>query len=198
MKIYISILFCFIPVLLFAQRQDYDIYSVVVDYELQSYNSRGRLDEIAEMVFIEKVDVNSLSDSVVFAMAQDSVPDEEFVRIYYRDISERFLGEIDIRRAVSGINKDIESQPEINSSKIKVNFPNIKRYSFNSHDDAKVFWKERWLSSIPVPLFAFTKISYYKNFASLYVGEKGEGKVFVLEKVNSKWVVVGYIVVWVS
>jgi hypothetical protein len=200
MKIYNSILFCFVPVLLSAQRQDYDIYSTVINNQLRNHN---RINMLEEVVIVEKISSDELNWDMVSALAKDSVYDEEFVCLYYRNIADRFLTETDIRKVVAGIDNDITNQPVLDGSKIKLVFPHIGICIFNDTDDLRAYCRQRGSDFAPMSIFRFSKINYYGNFAAFYMGYScgglcGEGKIVVLEKLNEKWVIVWSLNVWMS
>ena len=205
----------FISQLSFSQteKDNYEIYSKVISERLEF----GTSDKVDSIVLIEKYIPKFPPEfDVVTDFTADSIPDWAInylhIQTYKNDVFiKRITNDSELKKAVKDFTIDFENHPEVNAELLAK--PNLKIQSISSKKYYSFFgkkfknidksWKRIKQQYGTRHVIEFSKIKYYKNFATIYYehhcgGLCGSGNIVVLEKKNENWVILSEINFWVS
>ena len=124
---------------------------------------------------------------------------------------QRILNDSELRKAVKQITADFTNHPEINSELLANNRLNVQKitskkfYSYFGKNNKRIEkgWERIKKKHGTSHVLGFSKIEYYKNFATLYYehhcgGLCGSGNIVVFEKKDGNWKILSEINLWMS
>ncbi|UPS90879.1 hypothetical protein [Bizionia sp. M204] len=200
----------FLSNLSFSQtdKDNYEIYSKVISEQLK-FGIDNKTDSI---ILIEQyVPKFPPEFDIVADFTADSIPDWAYNFLYtqtYRN--EEFVNRIkndkELKNAIKEFTTDFINHPKLNAELLKTDRLNIqiitseKYYSYFGKKFKRIdkAWKRIKKKYGTRSVIEFSKVKYYKNFATVFYehhcgGLCGSGNMVVFEKKNGKWVILSEI-----
>ena len=212
-KLLITILF--LTNLSFSQtdKDNYEIYSKVISERLE-FGIENKTDSI---ILIEKYIPKSRPEfEALTENTADSIPNSAYNSLYIQtnrnaDFVKRIKNDTDLKKAIKDFTTDFNNHPKLNSELLKTYRLNIetitskKYYSYFGKKFRQIdkAWKRINKKYGTRHVIEFSKIKYYKNFATVFYEHHcgalcGSGNMVIFEKINGKWVILSEINFWMS
>ena len=209
------LLILFLSNLSFSQTDNdtYEIYSKVISERLE-FGAESKTDSI---ILIEKYIPKFPPEfDVVADFTADSIPNWALnylsIQTYKNDeFVQRIIIDSVLKKAIKEFTTDFENHPKLNAELLatdKLNIQTItseKYYSYFGKKFKRInkAWKRIEKKYGTRQVVEFSKIKYYKSFATVYYehhcgGLYGSGNMVVFEKKNGKWKILSEINFWMS
>ena len=209
------LLILLLPILSFSQtdKDNYEIYSKVISSQLK-FGIETKTDSI---ILIEKyVPKFPPEFDVVADFTADSVSNWAFNFLYtqtYRndEFVKRIKNDKELRNAIRNFTTDFKNHPKLNAEMLATDKLNIQTisseryYSFFGKKFKRIdkAWKRISKKYGTSHIIEFSKVNYYKNFATVFYehhcgGLCGSGNMVVFEKQNGKWKILSEINFWMA
>lgn len=209
------IIILFLSNLSFSQtdKDNYEIYSKVISEQLK-FGVKNKTDSI---ILIEKYIPKFPPEfDVVANFTSDSIPNWALNYLSTQTYQngafiQRIISDKELKTAIREFTTDFQNHPKLNAELLKtdkLNIQNItsdKYYSYFGKKFRQIdkAWKRINKKYGTRHVIEFSKIKYYKNFATVFYehhcgGLCGSGNMVVFEKKNGKWEILSEINFWMS
>ncbi len=215
MKKLTVILLLLIPILSFTQKNENEaeIQLAIIKKQLKF----GNAEKIDSIILIEAYKAKQPPDfTFLDELMKDSVESSTFSQLYTQTYKNetfinRVIEEPAIKKSLRAFKQNFHNHPKITIASLEDH--NLHFQSITSEQYHKFFgrksrkvdkaWKKINRKFRTIQVIAFSKIEFYKDFATIYYehhcgGLCGSGNIVMLEKVNEQWVIIAEINLWMS
>lgn len=196
-----------------SDQDNYEIYSKVISEQLK-FGINAKIDSL---ILMEKYSPKIQPDFDVFEnLTADSIPNADLwylsIQTYNNhEFVKRVMHDAELKMAMKEFVTDFQNHPTLNDELLKTDKLNIQTITSRQYDSYfgkkpkrnEKAWKKVQKKYGTKQIIGFSKINYYKNFATLYYERHcgqlcGSGNMVVFEKIKDKWIILSEINFWMS